>query len=481
MSTLRKAIFLIFVIIYLIVAPLTVLYALGYIFNPVQQTLMQTGLVSLNSNPSRANVSIDGRPLKEKTPLVLRDLKPGVYKIQIDLPGRHPWQEQVVVRPERALRFEEILLFPVSLEPHFLGNFPVSKITSVPGGRYFLVQEDNQAPNLYLFDPEEIELRPVFFQSVDGQEKVSDIYMNSVGDRAVIFLQKEGGIQPVFAKFSDLSQNVNLTDFLAAPFRDLKWSLNRKNLLFYLRENTLFSLDLDRGILYPILSKRVRDYLPSERGLFVLNEKGQLFRLSEKGKILDILLSDPAKSTRLFGTDPTEPYTICVLPNPSVFSTLNDSLMIFLSKKGKLLCNRLPYFLDEEVEEVAPAVSHPRFAYQKNKEIWGVDFERELEKVFFEAGPTPRKIYRGEGKISRLTWFYHDRYLLFLENNRLMVLDFEGEGGPIELLKVSSHVPDFFLDAKRGFLYYADPEEDRLVRVKLFEESSLIPRFVETS
>ena len=56
MGQLRKAVFLIFALIYTVVAPFTVLYALGYMFNPIQQTLLQTGLISLQTEPSDAQV-----------------------------------------------------------------------------------------------------------------------------------------------------------------------------------------------------------------------------------------------------------------------------------------------------------------------------------------------------------------------------------------------------------------------------------------
>lgn len=481
MSTLRKAIFLIFVAIYLGVTPLTILYALGYIFNPVQQTLLQTGLVSLNSDPPRANITIDGTLLKDKTPLVLRNLRPGVHDIQISLPGRHPWHKQVDVKPERAIRFEEILLFPLSLEPEILGNFPVSRIASTPGGKYLLIQGGDRTSWLYLFDSEGKKFEPVFSRSRNHKAEVNEIYLSPTGDRAMILLQKKGKIHPLFVRLTDPLQMSDLTDFLEEPFRDLRWSLNHKDSLFYLKENTLMRLDLDRKILYPALTKKVRGYTPHERGLFVLNETGQFLRLNEKGKIQDVLLDDPSKANLIFGADPKESYSIFFLPNPFVFSALNDALAIFLSEKGRLLSNKLPYFLDERVEGVAVAVSHSRLAYRKGEELWMVDFEQEGEKVFFERGPTPKKIYKGKNGLSHLVWFYHDRYLLFLEGDRLMVQDFEGEGKPVELLKVSSRTPEAYFDPRRGFLYFTHPEGDRLARVELFEEPGFFPRFKESS
>ena len=89
MGQLRRIIFYLFVAIYLIAAPLTVLYALGYILSPTRQTLVQTGLISLSSVPSQASVWVNGSLLNEKTPLVLRNLKPGPYSLRVGLPHTH--------------------------------------------------------------------------------------------------------------------------------------------------------------------------------------------------------------------------------------------------------------------------------------------------------------------------------------------------------------------------------------------------------
>ena len=86
MGRLRKIIFYIFALIYLVVAPLTILYALGYIFSPTQQTLVATGLISLSSEPPQAQVWLNGELLKEKTPVILRNLKPGPYTLRMGLP-----------------------------------------------------------------------------------------------------------------------------------------------------------------------------------------------------------------------------------------------------------------------------------------------------------------------------------------------------------------------------------------------------------
>jgi hypothetical protein len=477
MARLRKYLLLIFVATYAVTAPLTILYALGYIFNPEQQVLLQTGLVSLNSEPSGATVWVNGLNTKDKTPIVLRNLKPDTYDVQVRLPGRHPWARRITVERERALRLENVLLFPLSYQPEALRDSPLFKMWHVPGGKYLLVLEGTPASHLYLYELEKEKFRPVFLRARDRESTINEVHLHPRLDRALILLKEEGVTRPVLVKFTEEIQVKDLSGLLPDPLTEFRWSLHDADSFFYLKGETLRRFDIERDLLHPKLITRLRGYAPDERGLFALDGRRRFLKITEKGKIQDVLLADPSKANLIFGEDTGERYSIFFLPNPSVFSTLDDAVVLFLSERGRLLGNKLPYFLDQGVGELAPAISHPRMAYRKGKGLWAVDFEREREKVFFESGPAPRKIYEGKEAPTNLLWFYHDQYLLFLEGDRLMVQDFEGEGNAVELMRISGQIPQVVLDAGQGFLYFAHPKGNRLSRIKLFEEPGILPRF----
>jgi len=473
MAFLRKIVFLVFVLIYAFVAPFTILYALGYIFQPDRPTLLQTGLVSLISQPSQARVWVNGLTIQEKTPLVLRNLKPGTYQIRIERAGYQPWARPVSVAPERAIRLEKILLFPARYRPSVLGGRPVTQIRPIPKTRNFLIQYGDTASGLFLFDLDKDEPRPLLPQAAYADAKVEAVSFNPSGDRALLGLRKARLFLPVLVRFESLMQDSIQTEeprsLFPEPFEHLQWNPALKDSVYYLKGNTLKRSDLDSGLTFPELAGGVRGFALYARRLFVLDEKGRFLELSEKGKIRDIFLDEPAQSRLIFGSMGRDFYSIHFLPRESLFFLPNDTIAIFFSREGRLVSNRLPYFLDEGVQEISLAFSESRLAYRKGSGIWTVDFEKERERTFFENGPTPRKIYEGRESISNLWWFHEDQYLLFREGNRLRVQDFEGEEKPVELFRISSRVQDVALDEKRGFVYFADPETDYLSRVKVFE------------
>src|ERR1700691_1918676 len=102
MLWLRKIIFYIFSLIYLILCPLIVARMLGFVFNPLTHHLEKTGLVYVSTNPPDATVYIDGRLAHQKTPTVIRDLTPGNHFIRIELGGYNDLERNIPVVGKKA-------------------------------------------------------------------------------------------------------------------------------------------------------------------------------------------------------------------------------------------------------------------------------------------------------------------------------------------------------------------------------------------
>ena len=69
MLLLRKIIFYIFAAVYVVACPLVIAYALGYMFVPQQRNVIQTGLISLQTIPAGAEVTLDCEPYPRLTPV----------------------------------------------------------------------------------------------------------------------------------------------------------------------------------------------------------------------------------------------------------------------------------------------------------------------------------------------------------------------------------------------------------------------------
>ena len=75
MIFLRRIVFYILLMVYLVTCPFVILYALGYAYKPGHDpSIMKMGVVSLSTVPSGASVYLGRSRFTEKTPTVLMDL-----------------------------------------------------------------------------------------------------------------------------------------------------------------------------------------------------------------------------------------------------------------------------------------------------------------------------------------------------------------------------------------------------------------------
>lgn len=479
MGLLRKAIFLVFALAYLIIAPLTVLYALGYIFSPSHSKLMLTGLISLDSDPPQAEVWLNDVLLKDTTPVVIRNLKPGLYTIHLSLPGMHPWKKQIEIKADKVISFEKILLFPSEFQVENLTEFPITKIWHSPRARNLIVLQGNKVSGLYLFEPDRNQIQPIFPHfSEDYEMPAHGVLMHPLGERAAFLIQQKEGIRPFLVEFLHPIEMTPLAGTLQEPFNHFRWGASR-HAIFFLQNDSLKKLDFEEPFPFFRLREKIRGFTTDRRQLFAMDHRRRFLELTEKGEIRRVLLKDPLQANRIFGPDEGERYSIYFLNRPFIFTPIHEALALFLSGQGELFSNRLPYFLDKDVEKVIPAASHQRAIYQKDKELWLVDFEREPEKTFFQIGLSPRKVYAGGQNISNVIWFYDDRYLLFVEGDWMKVIDFEGAGEVVTLIQVSKRVLQIALDEGRGFVYFVEPTTRQLSRIQLFTPNNIFPRLMD--
>lgn len=107
----RRIIFYLFLIAFIILAPLIALYARGYTFDWEKKTIVATGGIYLKTYPSKAEIYINDN-FKGKTNKFIRRLIPKIYEIRIIKDDYHPWQKELLVEPRLVVKAKDILLVP---------------------------------------------------------------------------------------------------------------------------------------------------------------------------------------------------------------------------------------------------------------------------------------------------------------------------------------------------------------------------------
>ncbi len=83
-------------VIFLILAPLIVLYVRGITYDFSSGQFVQTGILAVHTNPASAGISLNGK-LASKTSADIKFLPPKEYDITVNQPGYRPWEKRLRV------------------------------------------------------------------------------------------------------------------------------------------------------------------------------------------------------------------------------------------------------------------------------------------------------------------------------------------------------------------------------------------------
>lgn len=108
----RRFIYILFIIIFFLTAPIAVLYTMGYRYNFSIGRMQKTGLMKITSIPKNADIYLNSiKYEKSQTPAKIEYLLPGDYEIKISKDGYHDWQKKLAVYENGTTFAEKIILW----------------------------------------------------------------------------------------------------------------------------------------------------------------------------------------------------------------------------------------------------------------------------------------------------------------------------------------------------------------------------------
>ncbi len=162
-KALRRVTYLSFFLLFFILTPLFIMYAVGYRYNFDNNTVQKNGAFYIKSYPRGSEIYIDNIKSRHKTPNQLTNIQPGNHTILIKRENYLPWQKQLTVYSGETTFAEDIVLF---LEERIKTSFG-------RGSNNFLV---NKQKNKYAYiDNYELLDNPALMITDIEQDKTFDI------------------------------------------------------------------------------------------------------------------------------------------------------------------------------------------------------------------------------------------------------------------------------------------------------------------
>lgn len=148
---LRNGIFFVFLTIFVIGAPVIVLYTAGYRLNFSTWRVQRTGVIAITTLPRGATVTMNNALIAEKTPYVAQRLTPGDYDVLLQKAGYQPWNQHVTVG-SGSTTYITALLFSEAHPELLLEENAISVVGDRSGRFVYLLVESGRAHEVWRYD-----------------------------------------------------------------------------------------------------------------------------------------------------------------------------------------------------------------------------------------------------------------------------------------------------------------------------------------
>lgn len=202
----RKLLFILAILLFIVISPVIILYALGYDFDFFTNKVIPTGGLYLNITPKGVKIFIDGKLEKENSPYTLgsgifiKDKMEKIYNLEIKKDNYYDWKKEAVVKSSLVTEFKYVLLIKKNPEL-ILTNFKniseinnaekIKKMEKILGVKIknFSIEDDNifflnDKSKLYQFEEKNSQLKLI----------EENIISFSRDNQIIYFLDKEGGL-----------------------------------------------------------------------------------------------------------------------------------------------------------------------------------------------------------------------------------------------------------------------------------------------
>ncbi|NQT90460.1 MAG: PEGA domain-containing protein [Candidatus Omnitrophica bacterium] len=467
MLFLRKVLFYIFLLLYVVICPLAILYAFGFILTPGQEeSVVKTGLIYVSSAPSGAAIYLDAKDTTQKTPATLQQILPGKHTVLLTMKDYKPWVYSADVKANEPTVVDNILLIPYQWPISPLTDDAFSDLIPIPGNPYFLLKKGDFLKDYSVYNWKNGTLQPLIEEDSLYQGAKVLSYTTVENSSPILFRLKTKGAKPLFLLIdpsADKAVIEDITSLLSADPGRITWDPKDATQLFTLKGGNCNLVDVKNMAVYPKYLQGIRGLGLYQKQIYILKDDNRLFRMNFDKGGKEELLDDPDLGSSIFG----DKGKLLILP-------MTKRIIMFITEDGELLSNHLPYvFVREGVLGTEFYPDDEYLLIWAKDRIGSLDFSvEEAEDVTFEKGPRLMWRYTGGKNINQCFWAYDGSSILFKDNEGVSLLERKAfkKSYLTQIVKVKPHSSAYYSEDS-GALYYLDPSSGgRLYSVQILPQ-----------
>ncbi|OGY44658.1 MAG: hypothetical protein A3B89_04215 [Candidatus Buchananbacteria bacterium RIFCSPHIGHO2_02_FULL_40_13] len=385
---LRRTIYILFIVIFLIAAPLVVLYSEGYRYNLKRGKIQKTGILIISSLPKKADIYLNGKVvIGDQTPARLEKLLPADYEIKIAKEGYYDWTKKLQIFENSTTFAEEVILWKNNW-PTQLASYDIID---------WLASPDNQK-SVFLTQNRKI-------MALDfTDKKISELHQAGYDDNLKILswsnTSKKILIQ-VGSQYLVINTERPADSPLVIPNNDyflIKWDLKNDNLVYALNNLGVYKIDLFSQKTNLILNKKVTDFLVNN-DLIYFYYKDVIY----KQKITDISQLEIIDGLKCSNCR---------------FINRDFARLLLLDQSDQELFIIDPSTKNKTIKQAAKNVNWLKddtFLFYNDWEIWIYELEKKEPEIITRIG----------AGVSQVLWQPEGRHIIFISDNKIKIIELD--------------------------------------------------------
>lgn len=461
----RKIAFYFLVLVFLVLLPILLLFALGYRWDPVSHVLTQAGIINFKTVPEGAQIIVNGKVSRQKTPASLA-LLPGTYDVKLDLKDYWPYSKKVEVRANKVLRLENILLFPKTPRVKFVTTLPELKtfFLSPSGKRVLFISHTPKGETLYVLHVGDKTLRELVTLPASPSLNMEKAEVAWSADEEAALVTGKDLFYLLFLK--QPQESYFLKDVLGSDPQLVKFSRRHASSLYFLDKGKLHRFDIKKKEIEALPPESVADFQPTSSGFLWIQEGSvQVLSSEDEGKT-----SKPAGSLR----NARNSYPLLWDSSVKPFLSFASERWAALDRSGNFYVLE-PAFYRSGMKGFRFSPSGDKIVLWNDYEIWLLE-----EKAPAKGGSgvpqlKRRLVFESEVPLKGVFWSSEENYIFFLTHRKLYALELNAEGGanlyPFYLSKYPFLPRGWAVDEEEGLLYWTttfkDERQFRVLRLSV--------------
>lgn len=390
----RRIVYIFFIIIFLVVAPLTIFYTMGYRYNLEKGRVQKTGVMKITTVPRDADIYLNGEKQASQSPAKIEYLLPGDYEIRLAKDGYHDWQKKLSVAENGTTFAEKIMLFKNASATPLTASATVSWLVSPDKN---VVIFSDKSGTISLIDINSGLLGEVSGGNLEAISKIdgaADLQLLSFSPSGRYVLAKNASGKTTAYYLIDTV--LKSSKKISAALIDLKWA-GDKDALYGLDKSGLRQVDLSALTAKTAIKKIAAD------DFFI------------SGSSLYYLAGNKLQKTDLNGGNTT---TIAALAASGTISALkNDRAFIINSDNGTTQI----VDLNQKLKTITVNAEYADWLNDNS-----VILHSDYEIYIFETGSNyPELITRLGTKLTAVTWHPGGRHIVFSSDGKINILELD--------------------------------------------------------